>query len=109
MVLLKSPYPQKQVINIVSKPSSNIDPLEKRPFKETSPKEINIFGNNEISINYVHIGEILDQNKIFINNVFTLSLILASPEVLMKLNHKLLKNVNIEMISQCGKKQSKQS
>jgi hypothetical protein len=93
----------------MSKPSSNIDPLEKKPFKETSPKEINVLGNNKISINYVHIREILDQNKIFINNVFTLSLILASPEVMMKLNHKLLKNVDIEMISQYRKKQSKQS
>ena len=50
----------KQAINIMSKSSYNIDPLE----------EIQVPRNNEIFINYVHIGEILDQNKIVINDVF---------------------------------------
>jgi hypothetical protein len=41
----------KQAINIVSKSSSNIDPLE-----EGQPEKISrYFKNNEISINYVHI------------------------------------------------------
>ena len=35
-----------------------------------------------------------------------LRLLLASPKMMMILNHKLLKNVDIEMIDQCGKKQS---
>ena len=39
--------------------------------KETSPEEIQVPENNEISINYVHIREIFYQNKIFINDVFT--------------------------------------
>jgi len=54
----------------VSKPSPNIDLSEEKPFEEASSKEIKVYGNNEISINYVHGWEILDRKKIFINNVF---------------------------------------
>jgi len=53
------------VINIVSKSSSNIDSPE-----EASLEEIQVSGNNKISINYVHIWEILDWNKIIINDIF---------------------------------------
>jgi len=61
----------KQAINIVSKSSSNIDPLE-----EGQPEKISrYFKNNEISINYVHIWEILDWNKIFINDVFAFKVV----------------------------------
>jgi len=38
-----------------------------------------------------------------------LRLFLALTEVMMKSNHKPLKNIDIEMIGQCGKKQSKHS
>ena len=38
---------------------------------------------------------------------FYLRLLLASLEVMMKLNHKLLKNIDIEMIGQYRKKQFK--
>jgi hypothetical protein len=46
------------------KSSLNIDPPEKASFKE-----IKVPGKNEISINHVHIREILDQNKIVINDI----------------------------------------
>jgi hypothetical protein len=49
----------------VSKSSSNIDPPE-----EAFLEEIQVSRNNKISINYVHIWEILDRNKIIINNIF---------------------------------------
>jgi len=53
----------------VSKSSPIIDPPEERPSKVVSPKEIQVLKYNKISINYIHIGEILDRNKIVINNV----------------------------------------
>ena len=49
----------------MSKTSLNIDPP-----KEASSKEIQVLGNNEISINYVYTREILDQNKFVIKDVF---------------------------------------
>jgi hypothetical protein len=58
------------VINIVSKSSSNIDPPE-----EAFLEEIQVSRNNKISINYVHIWEILDWNKIFINDVFAFKVV----------------------------------
>jgi hypothetical protein len=45
----------KQTINIMSKSSFNIDPIKERPFEEIQLPE-----NDEISINYVHRGEILN-------------------------------------------------
>jgi len=60
----------KQAINIVSKSSSNIDPPEEGPPKEAFLEEIQVSRNNKISINYVHIWEILDRNKIIINDIF---------------------------------------
>jgi hypothetical protein len=53
----------------VSKSSLIIDPPEEGPSKVVSPKEIQVLKYNKISINYIHIGEILDRNKIVINNV----------------------------------------
>jgi len=53
------------VINIVSKSYSNIDFPE-----EAFLEEIQVSGNNKISINYVHKWEILDRNKIIINDIF---------------------------------------
>jgi hypothetical protein len=52
------------------KSSPNIDPIEEEPPKEASLKEIKTYGNNKIFINYIHTREILDQNKIVINDVF---------------------------------------
>ena len=53
----------------MSKSSPIIDPPEERPSKVVSPTEIQVLKYNKISINYIHIGEILDRNKIVINNV----------------------------------------
>jgi hypothetical protein len=53
----------------VSKSSPIIDPPEERPSKVVSPTEIQVLKYNKISINYIHIAEILDRNKIVINNV----------------------------------------
>ena len=49
----------------MSKSSPNTDPPE-----EGSLEENQVPGNNEISINYIHIGDILERDKIIINNVF---------------------------------------
>jgi hypothetical protein len=54
----------------VSKSSSNIDPPEEGPPKQAFLEEIQVSRNNKISINYVHIWEILDRNKIIINDIF---------------------------------------
>lgn len=53
----------------MSKSSPIIDPPEERPSKVVSPTEIQVLKYNKISINYIHIAEILDRNKIVINNV----------------------------------------
>ena len=55
MVLLKSNHRKNKHQNLVSKSSSNTDPPEKGP-----PEDNQVPGNNEISINYVHIREILE-------------------------------------------------
>jgi hypothetical protein len=60
----------KQTIHVMLKSSPNIDPIEEEPPKEASLKEIKTYGNNKIFINYIHAREILDQNKIVINDVF---------------------------------------
>jgi hypothetical protein len=40
-----------------------------------SPKEIQVLKYNKISINYIHTEEILDWNKIVINNVFAFKVV----------------------------------
>jgi hypothetical protein len=50
--------------------------LEEEPLEEKSPKELpheeeQVPENNEISINYVSTGEILDRNKIVVDNIFS--------------------------------------
>jgi len=60
----------KQTIHVMLKSSPNIDPIEEEPPKEASLKEIKAYENNKIFINYIHTREILDQNKIVINDVF---------------------------------------
>ena len=49
----------------MSKSSPNTEPPEEGPLEENQ-----IPGNNEISINYVHTGEILERDKIIIDDVF---------------------------------------
>ena len=44
--------------------------LKKKPLEELSPVEDRVLENNEISIHYVHIGEIWDRNKIVVDNIF---------------------------------------
>ena len=41
------------------------------PQQELSPKEDQVTENDEISIHYVHTGEIWDRNKIAIDNIFS--------------------------------------
>jgi len=49
----------------VSKSSPNTDPPIEGPLEENQ-----VPGNNEISINYVHTGEILERDKIIIDDIF---------------------------------------
>jgi len=65
----------KHATNIVSKSSPIIDSPEKGPSKVVSPKEIQVLKYNKISINYIHTGEILDWNKIVINNIFAFKVV----------------------------------
>ena len=51
----------KQTSNLVSKSSPSIEPHEEGLLEENQ-----VPGNNEISINYVHTGEILERDKIII-------------------------------------------
>ena len=44
--------------------------LKKKPLEELSPEEDRVLENNEISIHYVHIGEIWDRHKIVVDNIF---------------------------------------
>lgn len=45
----------------------------------------------------------------YVNAYFLLKFPLTLLEVMMKLNHKILKNVDIEMIDQCENKQFRKS
>jgi hypothetical protein len=101
----------KQAVNIInlSKNCAHKSP-ENEPLEELSPEEEQVPENDEISIHYVSIGEIWDRNKMLSTTYFHLKLLLTLPEVMiMKLNHKLSNNVNVEMIGQSGKKQFRQS
>lgn len=44
--------------------------LEEESLEKLPPEEEQVPENNEISINYISIGEILDRNKIVIDNIF---------------------------------------
>jgi len=59
--------PRKQVIEIIdlSKTYEQKSPENKPSEEDQVPK------NNEISIHYVHIGEIWDRNKIVVDNIFS--------------------------------------
>jgi hypothetical protein len=47
------------------------EPLEEKSPEELPPEEEQVPENNEISINYVSTGEILDRNKIVVDNIFS--------------------------------------
>jgi hypothetical protein len=47
------------------------EPLKEESLKELPSEEEQVPKNNEISINYVSIGEILDRNIIVVNNIFS--------------------------------------
>ena len=46
-------------------------PLEEEPPEEKFPEEELVQENNEISIHYVNTGDILNINKIVVDNVFS--------------------------------------
>jgi hypothetical protein len=108
--------PIKQANEIVdlSKTCAQKSP-ENRPPEEVSPEELSpekeqVPENNEISIHYVSTEKYWIEIKLLSTTYFHLKLLLTLPEVMMmKLNHKPSKNVDVEMIGQCGKKQFKQS
>lgn len=68
----KEAIPREQVTEIIdlSKTFEQKSPKNK-PLEELSPNKDQVPKNNEISIHYVHIGEIWDRNKIVINNIFS--------------------------------------
>jgi hypothetical protein len=69
-----------------------------------SPKEKKILRNHEISIHYVNIGEIWDRNKTFIDNIFSFKVALdITRSNDDEIEPQLSKNVDVEMIGQCGK------
>ena len=86
--------------------SHKYESLEEMSPEELSPEEEKVLENNEISIHYMNMGEILDKNKVIVDYVFHLKLLLTLlevmvktlPEVMNKVNHKLSKNVDVEMI-----------
>jgi hypothetical protein len=49
---------------------------EEEPLEELPPEEEQVPENNEISINYVSIGEILDRNKIVVDNIFSFKVVI---------------------------------
>ena len=57
----------------MSKSSPNTDPPEEEP-----PEENQVPRNNEISMNYIHTGEILERNKIIIDDVFVFKIAFGS-------------------------------
>jgi hypothetical protein len=68
--------PKKQATQIdPSKLSVQNSPGKKSPEEESPkklpPEENQVPENNEILINYISTGEILDRNKIFVDNIFS--------------------------------------
>ena len=68
----KEAIPRTQVTEIIdlSKTYEQKSP-ENKPPKELSPEGDQVPKNNEISIHYVHTGEIWDRNKIVVDNIFS--------------------------------------
>ena len=68
----KKAIPRKQVTEIIDLSKIYEEKsLENKPLEELSPEEDQVPENNEISIHYVHIGEIWDRNKIVVDNIFS--------------------------------------
>jgi hypothetical protein len=81
-----------------NEPPDEETPEELSPEVE-SPEEKKVPGNYEISICYINIGEIWDRNKLLSTTYFHFKLLFTLLEVMMlNLNHKLSKNVDIEVI-----------
>ena len=72
--------------------------------KEIALEEAQVLENYEISLSYVHKGYKWDQSDIFINNIFVFQLALNIIRNDEDQNHKMWKNVEIEMIDQNRKK-----
>jgi hypothetical protein len=78
---LEEALPTKQVMKIdpskLSVQNSPVnefpeaEPLEDESPKELAPEEEQVPENNETSINYISTGEILDRNKIVVDNIFS--------------------------------------
>jgi len=51
--------------------SPKTEPLEEESPEELFPGEEQVPENNDISINYISTGEILDRNKIVVDNIFS--------------------------------------
>jgi hypothetical protein len=71
--------------------------LEEEPLEEESPKELPT--KEEYWI----------ETKLLSTTYFHLKLHLTLPKVMMILNHKPSKNVDVEMIGQCRKRQFRQN
>jgi len=59
------------VQNSPGKKSPEEEPLEEESPEELPPEEEQVPENNEISIHYISTGEILDRNKIVVDNIFS--------------------------------------
>ena len=62
-------------------PEEKFNPPEEEPPEEVSPEEKSpevelVQDNNEISIHYINTGEILNRNKIVVDNVFSFKIAL---------------------------------
>ena len=64
--------------------SHKYESLEEMSPEKLSPEEEQVLENNEISIHYINTGEILDINRIIVDNVFHLKLLSTLLEVMVK-------------------------
>jgi len=55
--------------------SPKAKPLKEESPEEESPEDEHVPENNEISINYISTGEILDKNKIVVDNIFSFKIV----------------------------------
>jgi len=97
----KDALPTKQATEIdPSKLSVQNSPEKKSPEEEQVPE------NNEISINYISTGEILDRNKIVVNNIFSFKVAFDITRSNDDIEPQSVKECRRrKMIVQCGRKQ----
>ena len=101
----------KQATTSLSK-SPNYEPPEKKSTEELFSKVEKVPENNEILIHYSSIGEVWDRNQIVVDNIFSYKVALDNirnnsenitrnngVEMMMIINHKPSKNVDVEIIS----------